>query len=201
VQSASGCTPNHTPASYTTTSSGQYFGACGDVYIHGYYNQPLTIVADDDIVIMANTTGLTNPGLTTDVDGNGNPVGNATLGLVAGNFVRVQHAASTNVSALTIDAAVLTLQHSFLVDNYDSGSTNQPNLTVHGALAQRYRGTVGQVGSTGYLKDYHYDDRLHVILPPYLFSLSTAGWVVSRETLCMPNTPSTNSSSCSYTGP
>ncbi len=150
---------------------------------------------------MANTNGLTNPGLTTTTDGSGNPIGNATLGLVASDFVRVMHSPNQASSAVTVDAAILTLQHSFMVDNYGSGSTNpQPYLTVHGALAQRYRGAVGTVGATGYLKDYNYDDRLHVLLPPYLFSLSTAGWDVSRETLCMPNTPSTDSSSCSYTG-
>ena len=55
--------------------------------------------------------------------------------------------------------------------------------------------------SAGYLKNYHYDDRLKVILPPFLFSISTAGWQVSRETLCMPDTPATDSSSCAYTGP
>ena len=201
VQSGSGCSPNHLPSSYSTNTSGQYYGPCGDVYVHGYYNQPLTIVSDDDIVIMANIGGLTNPGLTTDSDGSGNPIGSATVGLVAGDFVRVMHAANANVGAVTIDAAMLTLQHSFMVDNYDSGSSNQPYLSVHGAIAQRYRGAVGQVGGTGYLKDYHYDDRLKVLLPPYLFSLSTAGWQVSRETLCMPNTPATDSSSCAYTGP
>jgi hypothetical protein len=213
VGSGSGCSPNHLPASYSVNTSGQYFGPCGDVYVHGYYNQPLTIVADDDIIVVGNTssgicytplaTCTSNPGLTTDADGSGNPIGNATLGLVAGAFVRLMHPATTGINtphAVTIDAAVLTLQHSFMVDNYSSGSISpQPYLTVHGALAQRYRGIVGQVGAAGYLKDYNYDDRLHVLLPPYLFSLSTAGWDVSRETLCMPNT--SDYSSCAYTGP
>jgi hypothetical protein len=186
---------------YSKNASGQYYGPCGDVYVHGYYNQPLTIVSDHDIIVMGNTAGLTNPGLTTNTDTNGNPVGNATLGLVASDFVRVMHSANQTPAPVTIDAAVLTLQHSFMVDNYDTGSSNpQPYLTVHGALAQRYRGTVGTVGATGYLKDYNYDDRLHVLLPPYLFSLSTAGWDISRETLCMPNTPASDSSSCAYTG-
>jgi hypothetical protein len=147
---------------------------------------------------------LSNPGLTTTTDGSGNPIGNATLGLVAGDFVRVMHpgTGTTTPQPVTIDAAILTLQHSFMVDNFTIGSNNpQPYLSVHGAIAQRYRGAVGQVGSTGYLKDYHYDDRLHVLLPPYLFSLSTAGWVVSRATLCMPGRPSTDSTSCAYTGP
>jgi hypothetical protein len=203
VGSGSGCPSGYTVSTaYSTNRSGQYYGPCGDVYVHGFYNQPLTIVSDHDIVVMGNTNGLSNPGLTTTVDGNGNPIGNATLGLVASDFVRVMHSANQTPSPVTIDAAVLTLQHSFMVDNYDSGSANpQPYLTVHGALAQRYRGTVGTVGATGYLKDYNYDDRLHVLLPPYLFSLSTAGWDISRETLCMPNTPATDSSSCSYTGP
>ena len=201
VSSLSGCPSAYSASTYATNSKGQYYGPCGDVYVHGYYNQPLTIVSDHDIIIMANTAGLTNPGLTTDTDANGNPVGNATLGLVAGDFVRVMHSANQVPSAVTIDAAILTLQHSFVVDNYDTGNaTPQPYLNVHGALAQRYRGTVGTVGASGYLKAYNYDDRLHVLLPPYLFSLSTAGWDISRETLCMPNTPASNSSSCSYTG-
>ena len=214
VQSGSGCSPNHLPSTYSVNSSGQYYGPCGDVYVHGYYNQPLTIVSDDDIIVVANTSSTIcytplasctgNQGLTTDADTNGNPTGNATLGLVASAFVRVMHPDVSGINtprAVTVDAAVLTLQHSFMVDNYDTGSSSpQPYLTVHGALAQRYRGTVGQVGSTGYLKNYNYDDRLHVLLPPYLFSLSTAGWDVSRETLCMPNTPASDSSSCAYTG-
>ena len=218
VSSGSGCPSSYTPAAgYGVNAQGQYFGACGDVYVHGTYSQPLTIVSDHDIVVVANQssadcyTPLTacqaNPGLTTTTDGSGNPTGNATLGLVAADFVRVMHpgtgtTAVTTPQAVTIDAAILTLSHSFMVDNYTVGSNNpQPYLSIHGAIAQRYRGAVGQVGSTGYLKDYHYDDRLHVLLPPYLFSLSTAGWVVSRETLCMPNTPATDSSSCAYTGP
>jgi hypothetical protein len=204
VGSASGCPSTYSPSAYTTNTSGQYFGPCGDVYVHGYYNQPLTIVSDHDIIVMTNTNGLTNPGVTTDTDSSGNPVGNATLGLVAGDFVRVMHSANQTPSPVTIDAAVLTLQHSFMVDNYTSGAINpQPYLTVHGALAQRYRGAVGQVGASGYLKNYNYDDRLHVLLPPYLFSLSTAGWDVSRETLCMsnPNLKSTDPTSCAYTGP
>jgi hypothetical protein len=149
--------------------------------------------------------GTGNTGITTTEDGSGNPTGSATLGLVASDFVRVMHPASgtgSTTSAVTIDAAILTLTHSFMVDNYDQGSTQSPapQLTVHGAIAQRYRGIVGQVSGTGYLKNYHYDDRLHVILPPYLFDLSTAGWVVSRETLCTAGAASTDSTSCSYQG-
>jgi len=212
VESGSGCPSTYTASTYSLNNSGQYYGPCGDVYVHGTYNQPLTIVSDHDIIIVGNTTTATcytpqsactaNPGLTTSTDSNGNPTGSATLGLVAGDFVRVMHPANVVPSGITIDAAILTLSHSFMVDNYSTGASNpQPYLTVHGAIAQRYRGIVGLVGSAGYLKNYHYDDRLKVILPPFLFSISTAGWEVSRETLCMPDTPATDSSSCAYTGP
>jgi hypothetical protein len=108
------------------------------------------------------------------------------------------HPATSGVNtpqATTIDAAVLTLQHSFMVDNYGTGSASpQPYLSVHGALAQRYRGAVGLVSSAGYLKDYHYDDRLKVILPPYLFDIANSGWHVVRETLCVPG--GTGTSGC-----
>jgi hypothetical protein len=92
----------------------------------------------------------------------------------------------------TIDAAILALQHSFIVDNFDCGSpANTGNLNIYGALAQKFRGTVGTTGgggvSTGYLKQYNYDNRLAVLLPPYLFDISTSGWLLSRETLCVPN--------------
>ncbi|HTP22583.1 MAG TPA: hypothetical protein VMJ65_23445 [Solirubrobacteraceae bacterium] len=201
VQSGSSCPSTYSASTYAKNSQSQYYGACGDVYVHGYFTTPLTIVSDHDIIIMANTSGLTNPGITTTVDGSGNPTGNATLGLVAGDFVRVMHASGVSPTAVTIDAAILTLAHSFIVDNWGSDTSNPtPKLSVHGAIAQRYRGAVGTTAGAGYVKDYHYDDRLKVLLPPYLFSLSTAGWEVSRETLCTPNAGTTNSASCAYQG-
>ena len=70
VQSGSSCPSTYSASTYAKNSQSQYYGACGDVYVHGYYTQPLTIVSDHDIIIMAhNTTGLTNPGLTTTADG------------------------------------------------------------------------------------------------------------------------------------
>ncbi len=97
VQSASGCPSTYSlNTSYATNNQGQYYGACGDVYVHGNYTQPLTIVSDHDIIIVANN-GTATPGITTNVDGSGNPTGNSTLGLVAGDFVRVMHSANTNV--------------------------------------------------------------------------------------------------------
>jgi hypothetical protein len=200
VKNAAGCPQTYAlKTTYDKNNQSQYYGACGDVYLTGTYTTPLTIVTDHDIIIVANNGG--SSGVMTTEDSSGNPTGNATLGLVAADFVRVMHTAKTNSNPVTIDAAILTLSHSFMVDNYDSGGGGQPKLTVHGAIAQRYRGTVGTTGGTGYLKNYHYDDRLQVMLPPYMFDVAISDWKIVRETLCTQTTGVTDPARCSYQGP
>src|SRR5439155_12423502 len=107
------------------------------------------------------------------------------LGLVANNYVRVNHLLTANPptfdaagkctttttvgaqSSVTIDAAILALKHSFLVDNFgcpkNAGSPSLGTLTVNGSIAQKYRGPVasGPPGAvtTGFVKSYNYDDR------------------------------------------
>jgi hypothetical protein len=81
-----------------------------------------------------------------------------------------------------IYAAILSTTHSFVVDNFNCGENQLGNLNVYGAIAQNYRGIVGTVGATGYIKDYKYDSRLAVDEPPYFLSPLNAGWKVARET-------------------
>jgi type II secretory pathway pseudopilin PulG len=198
VNNTSGCTPAaYTPfgATYPANATG-YYGCAGDVYVSGSYTTPVTIGAANNVIIAGN--------LTTTADGVGNPTGGATLGLVANEFVRVIHGitgtnpglgsqcTATNVAAQTlnsptIDAAILALNHSFIVDNFNCGGSIG-TLTVHGAIAQYFRGPVGQSNGSGgvangYAKNYFYDDRLANILPPYLFDISNSGWHISRETV------------------
>jgi hypothetical protein len=193
VTNAPGCTPPvyaGTVGSYPTDGSGHFTGCAGDAYIStsSDYTTPVTIGAANNVVIDGN--------ITTTADGPGNPTGSATMGLVANEFVRVMHGCSSNqLSNPVIDAAILALNHSFIVDNWTCGGSSG-NLTVHGAIAQYFRGPVGQVSSTGgvlngYAKNYNYDDRLANILPPYLFDISNSGWHVSRETLCVSGSTAT----------
>jgi hypothetical protein len=158
----------------------------------------VTIAAANDIIIDGSvTTNLTGP---------------AVAGFVANNFIRVMHGVTTRsgttqgqcgsatnvssqtLSSLRIDVALLALNHSFIVDNFDCGSPiggTPPTggLTVNGVIAQLFRGTVGTTSGgssvTGYLKNYTYDDRLAVQQPPYLFDLASASWRVVRETGCV----------------
>ncbi len=204
VQNAAGCSPPpYSPydVSYPTTIlNSYYYGCAGDVYIQGSYNNSLTIAAANNIIVTGD--------LTTSHDGAGLPNGVAVMGLVANGFVRVMHgvtprqnhtsqqcqaASGGNVTNIanqtltnpTIDAAILAVAHSWIVDNFDCGARLQ-NLTVNGAIAQYSRGPVAITGTTGYLKHYTYDNRLHVTLPPYLFDIANSGWHVVRETLCVP---------------
>jgi type II secretory pathway pseudopilin PulG len=177
--STSTCSTVYSPfnLTYSNTLGFPTFGGsgCGTITVDGNYTGSLTLASDNDIVI----------------DGNITHSGNALLGLIAQNYVRVYHPCSggTNQSGYlsnpTIDAAILALTGSFIVDNYDCGSQSQlGNLSVFGAIAQVFRGPVGLIGSTGYLKNYTYDDRLREQEPPHFLNPIQAAWRIQRETEC-----------------
>jgi hypothetical protein len=166
--------------------------ACGNVYISGTYAKPLTVAAANDVIIRP-TAGATLLAKTKDSDIRLAPNSDATLGLIANNFVRVGHKVtrssgscvgnynSTNeptVIDVQIDAAIMSLLHSFIVDNYNCGRSG--TLTVNGAIVQKYRGPVGTSSggtiATGFLKDYWYDDRLRFRSPPYFLDPVEAAW-------------------------
>jgi hypothetical protein len=154
---------------------------CGNVNVSGKYASPLTIAAANNVLI-TNSLEKENE--------------KAILGLIANNFIRVYHpvqlssgkcdSGSSNdtgsVNDLKIEAALLAIQHSFIVDNYNCGP-QLGNLNVFGAIAQRYRGAVGTTGSTGYLKNYEYDERFKTTEPPYFIEPIESEWVIGRETI------------------
>jgi hypothetical protein len=162
---------------------------CGNVYVEGNYSKSLTVASSDDVIINGNLipTGL-EPGQ--------EPTGSATLGIIANHYVRIYHpvengkfgcqnASSGDIKNPWIYAALLSTQHSVVVDNYNCGSP-LGELNIYGAIAQNYRGIVATGNSkgvvTGYVKNYNYDDRLAVDEPPYFLAPLKAGWKVVRET-------------------
>ena len=178
-----GCT-----ASYDRTQwYDQQQAGCGDVWINGTYAADLTVAADNDIVI--------NDDLLRAEDNN-------LLGLIANNFVRVYHPVygddeecadndSDYLQNVTIQAAILALNHSFIVDNWACGDP-AGTLSVDGAIAQNFRGPVGTGGSTsittGYIKDYEYNDRLRYREPPYFLDPVQASWRIARQNEQVPAT-------------
>lgn len=174
------CGANYNPTDPMSDPQG-----CGDAIVQGTYTQSMTIGAAQDVLV---TEDLLSSG-------------DVLLGLIANNYVRVYHpmasppaqfsggsCTSSNAQGsgtsnplynMTIDAAILTLNHSFLVDNWECGA-QMGTLTVHGVIAQKYRGPVGTSGSTGYVKDYSYDTRLRYRSPPAFLDPVQSSWRLMR---------------------
>jgi hypothetical protein len=185
------------PSVYQREQQYNASSACGDVWVKGTYNKNLTIAADNDVIINGNVERA--------ADG-------LLLGLIANNFVRVYHPVNWDIdvdcddddedctTTLTctgnatgalsnpvIEAAILALNHSFLVDNWYCGA-NLGNLTVEGAIAQKYRGPVGTSGGTGYIKNYIYNDRLRFREPPSFLDPVQSAWRIARQNEQVPAT-------------
>ncbi len=111
-------------------------------------------------------------------------------GALAAPLCNPSTATGANGSAgLIVDATVLALKQSFIVNNYNqSNSGSSGSLLVYGSIQQNARGPVGTFSgstvSTGYAKGYYYDPRLTLYGPPYYLTPGTASWalVSSAET-------------------
>jgi type II secretory pathway pseudopilin PulG len=187
------CSSGYTPfnVSYAITEPPS---ECGNVYVQGNYTGQLTIAAQSNIIV---TNNICLESCETKLPFSGTGV----LGLVANNFVRIYHPhtevwsssknkyvcsenATGTLENVRIDGAILAIDHSFIVDDYNCGK-KLGTLTVNGAIAQKYRGAVGTTGSngSGYLKSYNYDDRLRYLSPPSFIEPEKTAWVIGRATL------------------
>ncbi len=136
---------------------------------------------------------------------------NDSLGLVADSYVEVNHPVAstgdgvlascdgtagalcdpatpggalvdgTDQSGITIDAAILALNESFLVNNFDVGSA-EGKLAIYGSVQQFARGPVGTFGVegpvSGYTKNYTWDPLLTYLAPPGYLTPSTPSWAL-----------------------
>jgi Tfp pilus assembly protein PilX len=178
-----GICPEYTPLDSTAEPD-----TCGNIELQGNYAANVTFAADNDILIK-NSVTRTSSG------------SQFLLGMIAQNFVRVDHPVTdchpvgacnvvttcanapdtpTNVS---IDAAILSLTRSFIVDNWFCGAA-LGTLTVNGAIAQEDHGPTGRrstnFGSSGYFdgKRYSYDPKLKYRSPPHFPDPVQAQWRV-----------------------
>lgn len=155
----------------------------GDLHVSGSVNGRATIVAIEGSGTTTHSSSSSYgkiEGVSTDVDltyanGSGNHDsgniiidGNVTytsmpsgpddatnlLGLVADNSIAVAKQSSAD---LEIDAALFARQGKFFNSMYKTASRG--TLTLFGSMAQKTRGAVGQVGTSGYSKNYTYDAR------------------------------------------
>jgi hypothetical protein len=153
----------------------------GTAYVEGNVDAQVTVAGSDDVVVTNDLT-LADGGNGTDV-----------VGLIAGGYVWVYHpinSAGNNLPTYNkvknIEAAILSLRHSFVVQNWDQGQY-LGSLRVFGAIGQKLRGPVGandpDTGQkNGYLKDYEYDTRFKDIQPPYFLKPAANLWQVLTVT-------------------
>jgi type II secretory pathway pseudopilin PulG len=190
------CKTEYTPFNVAYETTG--VNTCGNVNIvEGRYAKPLTIAAANNVLIKHSIEKTSEEGM---------------LGLIATNFIRIYHPVELvhpqkctgsgqnkvcepnlevtecksnltgSMENLKIEAALLALQHSIIVDNYRCGA-RLGTLSVKGALAQKFRGAVGTTGNSGYIKNYEYDERLKTTEPPSFIEPIKSDWVIGRETV------------------
>jgi Tfp pilus assembly protein PilX len=174
---------------------------CGNAYVHGKYEEALTIASENDIVINGSLTTPTSPEDTPDAT----PTTNAMLGLIANNFVRVYHPLSgarggsfreckssansaSDLNNPIIYAAILAVKHSVIVDNFDCGAPSLGSLNLYGAVAGLFsNGLSGVISGTTMISGLgysaNYDNRLQVEEPPHFLNPIQAAWYIQRQTL------------------
>lgn len=159
---------------YPATSEAQPQGATsalpaygyknGDAFVKGTLSGHVTIASENYVYVTGNLQYADS-----NVD---------MLGLVGNNAVWVWNPVNSSGNSLlggsgrTIEAAILSVAHTFQVQNYSAGG-DRGTLTIHGSIAQKFRGIVRN-GSNGYIKAYNYDDRFRTTAPPkYLSPVTT----------------------------
>jgi len=150
----------------------------GDIFVKGRFNGAATIAAENYVFLVGDITYVDQQ--------------DDILGIVGNNAVWVWNPMKVTDtwgggkvyepllgSNRTIHAAILSVAHTFQVQNYDRGG-DRGTLTVRGAIAQKYRGPVGTSGTVnGYTKNYIYDDRFKVQAPPKFLNPVTTTYGVT----------------------
>jgi hypothetical protein len=197
----------------------QYDCREGDAFVRGQAGNPITVSAENDVVITDDITYVRATDKTN------------VVGLVAEGNVEIYHPidCKTTVSSpkvcpdvwdywtsdsapgtsgyrnvvepdgqpaaynLVVEAAIISMNHSFLLQNYDKGS-ELGTLTVRGGIYQRFRGPVGATLTTsppdtttrrgalvGFRSKAYEHDRRMLSVPPPAFPVPTgAAWAVTH---------------------
>lgn len=173
--------------------SGYYGCRNGDVFVSGSFGGQMTVAAEN-VVYVTGSIVYQNGRSSDDM-----------LGLVGQKAVSVynpiscssgtssacstSNGASTNLDPspnLEIDAAIASNLGTFNVQNSAFGA-NLGTLTIHGSIAQKFRGSVrtsynSGAWLTGYAKAYGYDTRLRTSAPPKFLQPVSTTYGVTTET-------------------
>lgn len=155
----------------------------GDVFVKGVLKGAVTVGAENYIYITGDLTYSDSAKDIIGLVGNNavwvwNPMKKVTSGS-GWNQTTTTKPLLTD-SGRTINAAILSVAHTFQVQNYDQGGDARGTLTVKGSIAQTFRGPVGLVGGSGYIKSYKYDTRFAYLAPPKFLSPVSSAYGVSQ---------------------
>ena len=155
----------------------------GDVYVKGTLKGAVTIGAENYIYVTGDLVYSDGAKDVLGLVGNNavwvwNPMKNVTTG--SGYYQTTTTKPLLTDSGRTINAAILSVAHTFQVQNYDQGGDARGTLTVKGSIAQKFRGPVGLVGGSGYIKSYKYDTRFAYLAPPKFLSPVSSAYGVSQ---------------------
>jgi type II secretory pathway pseudopilin PulG len=173
-----------TCAGYSPVDSDAPTPGCGNLKVAGDYSANVTLTAENDIVVTGDLKRTSSSS-------------NFLLGLIATNYVRVAHPVTgcdpehtcnrlsdcheplSTPDSIAIDGVILSLNRSFIVDNWFCGDKDRGDLIVKGAIAQKYHGPVGdKPAHAGYQKQFTYDEQLRYRSPPHFLDPVNAQWHV-----------------------
>lgn len=152
----------------------------GDIFVEGTLKGRATLTAENYVYVTGDQKY--SDGGTEDM-----------LGLVGQNAVWVYNPMNSsqkpllNDSSRTIHAAILSVAHTFMVQNYSIGG-KRGDLNVKGAIAQKFRGPVANTETdkwgtvsikNGYAKKYVYDERFRNTAPPKFLSPVTTTYGIN----------------------
>ncbi|ROS77556.1 hypothetical protein EDF24_0314 [Curtobacterium sp. PhB130] len=132
----------------------------GDAFVQGTVDKAVTIAAENYAYVTGDIKYPTTRSAST------------VLGLIGQRAVWVWNPINADGSTILaanreIDAAILSNQGTFAVQNWARGSTSgRGTLTVSGSIAQNFRGAVGLASGQGYDKAYKFDPSLATYTPP-----------------------------------
>lgn len=158
----------------TTGAARLDYTACrGTALVQGtVQGKAVTVYANDDAIVAGN---IIVPDKT----------GSDVVGVVANNFVYLYHPVNTsNVNILAsnyltqIDASLMSLQHSVVVQNYDRGAKLSP-ITFTGGTIMKWL-SVSEGATSGAKFNFAYDSRLSYLSPPYFPQPAVGAWSATQ---------------------
>ena len=174
----------------------------GDVFVKGTLDGHVTVAAENYVYVVDDLIyENTNEDILGLVGQNAvwvwNPFRNVTQSGSEYYGTPIHPTNGGNVHTRRIEAAILSVAHTFMVQNYDvqdnaGGADERGTLNVVGAIAQKFRGTVatsssaGAVLESGYGKAYVYDQRFRTTAPPKFLSPSVVTYGVTTWTEVTP---------------